>query len=1160
MQSYSQNLEDVLLNRCFRNQKLGVYVDVGAGPGDGYSVTKNLYLQGWSGLLIEPVPAYAEFHRVARPRDIVIAVAAGNEDCDIEFVHFLNTGLSTKKEYAHESFKESYSNETLTLPQLKLQSIFDRHGLSQIDLLKIDVEGSEMEVLLGLDFNKIQPRLIVIEATQPMNRIRVSDQIREYLFNVGYRLAFFDGLNDFFVFNGEKQLMDALDSPVNIFDGDYFKNREVPDQQSRTHELELRNLVLGQQLIEVSAEKEKHELELIKLSKALEWHQAHLYVLDNSIRMKVGSVIVKLLLPFKPFIRRSIALSRLFKNSEFFGVRKHFRGITLYLFRIKVIRIIAIYLRVKQNRLLGFWGWKNYRVKIKSFVSVFKKITQGKQQPFDAEIIQTKAGISNSGFGDIETHAFETLKNDLDELEALPFTVGATLSRIVVDVRCIQAPGLAARGIGKHANFIVNEVLLWAKALNLEVFFLISPDIELPDFLTSHRLISVLPENTDAIIFFQLSSMTENPINSLPLLLNSNSYKIGVFYDFIPRHNPSYYLWGRAAKALYAANLSTLKLYDEFWAISNSVSDELRSHLNAIGRQRIPVIPTGVSAKIPGTLKDPLDVIRRDILIPTGGDARKDPLTALAALAVLKEDDSIGNVVVIGHLPQKAIRELQNLVSRTWIAPKLVFLAPTSFDDIALAYSKARLTLVTSLDEGYSLPIVESISMNVPVLGSSIPAHRELLKNEYLFKQKSFLRASRKVRLALSANRFTKSSDYLNSENLLVAEKTIPMRLSNLESNLTIDRNSTLIKSVEDQQLINVISPWPPLKTGIADYSESTLSDPNFKVICSDAHNSGSLNLKTWNWCEVAKSRRLFVLGNNHNFHASALYALIKMGGNVLLHDTRILDMWSNLFGAHSFDYIKKFKSISRDDFDASFMDLDRAVTLGFEPLIPSAHRFITHSGLLKEHLESIGAKNVDCIPFASRIPDTAPTKPSGDSQTEFFLGVFGITDIKTKHFDLIYNACAELATDFPNLRLVCVGELLNDAMDFLDQGNRRGQSWLQLKGRVGESEYWDLLAQCQMTIHVRKIRRLSLSGAVMDSLAMGTPVICSESILSEMQIPVGLPFSESMGDAPGATELKTAIRKLIELRSESQPEKLMNFAKDRGQLSYLDELKVALR
>ena len=157
MQSYSQNLEDVLLNRCFASQQSGIYVDVGAGPGDAYSVTKNLYLQGWSGLLIEPIPAYAEFHRQARPRDTVIAVAAGSEDCEIEFVHMVNTGLSGKKLYLSESIKDSYSSETLILPQLKLQTILNEQKIDQIDLLKIDVEGSEMEVLQGFDFNKVQP-------------------------------------------------------------------------------------------------------------------------------------------------------------------------------------------------------------------------------------------------------------------------------------------------------------------------------------------------------------------------------------------------------------------------------------------------------------------------------------------------------------------------------------------------------------------------------------------------------------------------------------------------------------------------------------------------------------------------------------------------------------------------------------------------------------------------------------------------------------------------------------------------------------------------------------------------------------------------------------------------------------------------------------------
>jgi hypothetical protein len=546
-------------------------------------------------------------------------------------------------------------------------------------------------------------------------------------------------------------------------------------------------------------------------------------------------------------------------------------------------------------------------------------------------------------------------------------------------------------------------------------------------------------------------------------------------------------------------------------------------------------------------------------LIPTGGDARKDPLTALAALVISKESELFKRVVIIGHLPQKAKQELVNLVRGTWIAPKLVFLAPTSFDDIALAYSTAKLTLVTSLDEGYSLPIVESINMKVPALGSSIPAHRELLKNEFLFKPKSYFQAARKIQHTLKTNGFTQPSDYLETSQFLVAENIISERLSTLKSNLVIGPSSILENNVETENSIAVVSPWPPLRTGIADYSESTLNDPNFKIVCSDAYETKRHELNQWNWCEIAKSRRLFVLGNNHNFHSSAMYALMKLGGNALIHDTRILDMWSNLFGVHSFDYMKNFKVMSREDFDSSFMNLDEATSLGFEPLIPSVHNFITHSAILKEHLKSIGAKNVDCIPFASRIPTSTNVKSTRENENDFVIGVFGITDIRTKHFDFIYEACADLVVAFPNMRLVCVGELLNDAASFLDQSNRRDASWLQLKGRVEESEYWELLAKCHVTIHIRKIKKLSLSGAVMDSFAVGTPVVCSESILNEMQIPIGLPYSVCVDNDATSTDLKNVLTEILQQRIEIRAEGLVDFAKSRGNASYIRKLKAAL-
>jgi hypothetical protein len=60
MTSYAQNHEDVLLERCFRNQVEGFYIDVGAWDPVIDSVTQWFYLRGWRGINVEPTLQYFE--------------------------------------------------------------------------------------------------------------------------------------------------------------------------------------------------------------------------------------------------------------------------------------------------------------------------------------------------------------------------------------------------------------------------------------------------------------------------------------------------------------------------------------------------------------------------------------------------------------------------------------------------------------------------------------------------------------------------------------------------------------------------------------------------------------------------------------------------------------------------------------------------------------------------------------------------------------------------------------------------------------------------------------------------------------------------------------------------------------------------------------------
>jgi hypothetical protein len=80
----------------------------------------------------------------------------------------------------------------------KLDTVLSRINLEKIDFVSIDTEGTELEVLMGFDINKWNPRLFIIENN--FNESKISD----YLNGFGYKFSQRLGVNDFFVREGEE--------------------------------------------------------------------------------------------------------------------------------------------------------------------------------------------------------------------------------------------------------------------------------------------------------------------------------------------------------------------------------------------------------------------------------------------------------------------------------------------------------------------------------------------------------------------------------------------------------------------------------------------------------------------------------------------------------------------------------------------------------------------------------------------------------------------------------------------------------------------------------------------------------------------------------------------------------------------------------------------
>lgn len=250
--SYAQNLEDVMLARVFGDVAQGFYIDVGANDPVGDSVTKVFYDRGWRGINLEPMEYYYRRLCEARVRDVNLPVAVGTQEGIFPYYEIPGSGLSTLDSRIAEGHrKNGLTVVRKEIPMTTLAAICRQHAQQTIHFLKVDVEGAEKLVLLGMDFQNYRPWVLIVEATLPNSQKENYRDWEDILLANGYQFVYFDGLSRFYV-SQEKaaELKKYFTAPPNFFDH-YLRYSEYCLRCEKEHLLEeIRKLTRQRDLLQ----------------------------------------------------------------------------------------------------------------------------------------------------------------------------------------------------------------------------------------------------------------------------------------------------------------------------------------------------------------------------------------------------------------------------------------------------------------------------------------------------------------------------------------------------------------------------------------------------------------------------------------------------------------------------------------------------------------------------------------------------------------------------------------------------------------------------------------------------------------------------------------------------------------------------------------------
>ena len=647
-------------------------------------------------------------------------------------------------------------------------------------------------------------------------------------------------------------------------------------------------------------------------------------------------------------------------------------------------------------------------------------------------------------------------------------------------------------------------------------------------------------------------------------------------YDLIPLIHRRHYLADPITESWYERKLSNLRRSALWLAISESSRREALQWLNLPEESVVNIStaadaifrPIQVSSEDSEALRRRYGLTRPFVMYTGGIDHRKNIEGLVRAYAKLPPPTLAAHqLAIICAATDEQLRSLRRAAAECGLAPDdTVFTGFVPDVDMVLLYNLCTVFAFPSWHEGFGLPALEAMSCGAAVVGSNTSSVPEVIgRHDALFDPHAEFEIANKIHAVLTDEAFRRELKHHGlerSKNFSWASTACRAleAFEQLHCRTNAINDSRISVSLPRPRLAYV-SPLPPEKSGIADYSAEVLPELanhyEIEVIVEQPHVSdpwirANCQIRTGEWFSKNRDRydRVLYHFGNSPFHMHMFRLLDRFPGTVVLHDFflssviahmewlgRDPNFWSAaLLASHGYHALGQ-----------RFAAPDQAEIIWKYPtnltVLQKANGVIAHSKLAAQLADKWYGRGYSddwsIIPLPRKVmTNVARVGARAALATEegaFLVCSFGmIGPSKLNHRLLKAWLASPLAQD-PRCRLVFVGEneggkYGTELLDAIAQSGAADR--ITATGFVTPTRYCDYLAAADAAVQLRTQSRGETSRAMLDCMAYGVAVIVNAHGTA-LEVPQNCTLR--LADEFSDSELQTALISLRERPSLRQ-------------------------